>query len=340
MNIEIGFEETSNLQIVDVRTKAEYDQGHIKGAINVPIFTEDERAEIGTAYKQESQAIAKRLGVKYVSKKLPAIYEQLEEYLEKGPLVFQCARGGMRSKSIAYLLKTLGHDVYVLKGGFKAYRQFTLEKSLELSKEKTFVMIHGNTGVGKTKLLSELSERGYDCLDLEGLANHMGSILGGVGKNYTPTQLQFELDIFHLLYDAKFDYIFLESEDRRVGKMHVPQKLYDEFVSDKHILIKAEDAFRVKNILEDYTGTDNFKSEILKALYWIKENRKQHPADEWIELVEADHYAEAAKRIMLEYYDPLYSKSEKRYTFDDVIKIPSIIEGVDGILTCVKTYDL
>ena len=179
--------------LIDVRSPGEFKTATIPGAVNVCLFNDEERKVIGTVYVQESVEKAKKLGIEAASKNLPIIYEkinQLEKEYKK--LIFFCARGGMRSSAIVSLLASLGVNALKLRGGYKGYRGYINEELPKLIKKINFIVIHGNTGTGKTDILKQLSQRGYDILDLEGAANHRGSLLGSVGLGCENSQKQFE----------------------------------------------------------------------------------------------------------------------------------------------------
>jgi tRNA 2-selenouridine synthase len=185
-----------HFQLIDVRSPGEFQEGTIRGAVNLPIFGDELRAEVGTAYKKESVAEAKRRAIHAVSERLPELYERFVSLEASGqPLVMFCARGGMRSQSFASLLRAIGHEVRVLEGGYKAYRNALLKELHDLSEQRRFIVLHGNTGVGKTLILNALAEMELDVIDIEGLAHHRGSMLGRVGLEPQPTQKTFE-DLF------------------------------------------------------------------------------------------------------------------------------------------------
>ena len=168
--------------LVDVRSPGEYLEYTIPNAINIPILDNEERKAVGTVYRQESVEAAKKLGVKIVSSKLPEIYEKILDLKKTNKnIVLFCERGGLRSTTLFELFNSMGVGLKKLNGGYKGYRNLVNKLLPEINSQKTYLVLHGFTGTGKTDILKALTKKGYDVLDLEGKANHRGSILGKVG---------------------------------------------------------------------------------------------------------------------------------------------------------------
>ncbi len=306
---------------VDVRTAAEFERGHIPGAVNLPIFDEKERHEIGLLYKQSSKEEAKRAGIQYMSARLPAYYDRVMALLESHrPLLFYCARGGMRSGSIGGLLASLGHPVLIMEGGFKAYRRLVLDTfDSHGFFDRSFVMLHGHTGVGKTEILEELARRGEQVLDLEALADHRGSLLGGIGREPLTSQMQYENMIFEELAGFGPGPVYLESESRRVGMVTVPKPLFDVMGEGQHVLIEDTMARRAERLVADYTATADFEASVEPILERLGTYHSHQMRKELRELLSARDHLALAAFLMEEHYDPLYKKSERTYTYDATI---------------------
>ena len=263
--------ELDDYQIIDVRSPKEFEEGSIPGAINLPILDDAERIVVGTAYKQDSIDKARGLGVDIVSKKLPDYYSKLlKETKEHKHLVFLCARGGYRSSSVVSFLQSIGHkNMWKLHGGYKHYRHFVYEN---LNSEKLddieFIVLYGNTGSGKTKILKALEEKGADMIDLEGYANHRGSTLGGVGLNQQFSQKKFESLVLDKILNRKGNRIFIEGESRRIGRIVIPEKIFDKILNGIHIKIETDLDMRTEIILEDYINGHN--NEIIEALNCLR----------------------------------------------------------------------
>ena len=179
----------SRYQLVDVRSPSEFAQGHIPGAVNVPLFFDEERHVIGCTYKDDGRPEAVLKGLEFVGPRMAELAKQGQQLAERGHLLLYCARGGMRSDSVGWLWERMGLGGQRLAGGYKTYRKWVLAQS---SGSRTFLIIGGKTGSGKTELLHHLSGSGEQILDLEALAHHKGSVLGNLGQPPQPTQQQFE----------------------------------------------------------------------------------------------------------------------------------------------------
>jgi len=323
---------TGDYVLVDVRSTGEFNEATINGAVSIPLFNDEERALIGTIYTKKSTEEAKRLGVDIVSKKLPFIYDKIHE-LEKQhkKVVLFCARGGMRSASITDLLGALGMRVSRIKDGYKGYRAFINEQLPKLNEKFTYIVIHGNTGVGKTEILKKLRADGYDVLDLEGCANHRGSILGAVGLGHGTSQKQFESNIYQELKAVKGKYVFIEAESRRIGKVLIPEYIHADMKNGLHIFVDASLDFRSKVITDEYTKSNRCNEEICDALGRLKKHISEKNIEIYCDMVDNNQYEEVVKELMVKYYDPLYTHSSNKYDYDKKLMITSIDEGVEEL---------
>lgn len=310
-DIENGKLEGSNL-IIDVRTPDEFQTETIPGAINIPIFTNEERAIVGTTYVQESIDKAKQLGVEFVSSKLPEIYRQVAELDKKyDNLIFFCARGGFRSKTVVVLFKSLGINAIRLEGGYKGYRKYVNDNLPRLVDEVSFIVLYGNTGCGKTEVLKQLKTLGQDVLDLEGCANHRGSLLGGVGLGQPNTQKMFESLVYETLSKRKSDIIFTEGESKRIGRVVMPDYLFTKVKSGQNVEIKASTETRIKNLLKDYVNeTDD---ELIEAIGFLKPHIGEANILRYTEMIKNYDYAPVVEELMTKYYDPKYEFRNREY---------------------------
>lgn len=250
--------------IIDVRTPGEFTQGHIPGAVNIPLFTNGERAIVGTLYKQQGRQPAILKGLELVGPKMAEIVSRAQSIAVNNTVCVHCWRGGMRSGSVAWLLEMYGFNVFVLKGGYKAYRNFAI-KSFDT--EANILILGGRTGSGKTHVLHQLKQKGANVIDLEKLANHKGSAFGGIGEAAQPTQEQFENELSHeLLKVPAGEQLWLEDESRLIGHKFIPPGLWDKMRLSPIVYIDIPFDTRVKNLIEDYGKfpKEQLKESILK----------------------------------------------------------------------------
>lgn len=328
--------------VIDVRSPGEYRKGSIPGAINIPLFDDEERTLIGTLYKKEGSGEAKKRGIEVVSGKLADIYRQVEAVEQGGKeVVVFCARGGMRSGSLVQLLSSLGHRVHQLEGGYKAYRRYVLENLDVLVGSKKVVVIHGNTGTGKTELLRMLQHKGFPVVDLEYMANSRGSIFGTVGLGEPRQQKDFEALLFNRLKEIDKDYIVVESESPRVGRVYLPNRLVEGMKAGVHILVECSLDKRIKRIVDEYIGIipqDDVLEEIRDSIIRLRGELGSKKTDTLLELLQLGNYEEIVRILLKEHYDPKYDHSEKRYDFslrlrsDDLEQCAEAIEEFLGDL--------
>ncbi|MCS6985119.1 MAG: tRNA 2-selenouridine(34) synthase MnmH [Leptospiraceae bacterium] len=294
--------ESESSAILDVRSPVEYAQGHIPGALNLPLFSDEERAEVGICYKNKGFLKAFLLGLRFVGPKLPHMVEKAWELSGQSKKIYlYCARGGQRSQSVAWLFAKSGLEVFVLKGGYKFFRRFVLEL---LEKKRKLLILGGLTGSGKTELLHQLASRGWPVLDLEGLANHRGSAFGHLGLPPQPTVMQFENNLALALVKLPEDEpIFVEDESRMIGRLPIPKALWEEMRRSPVFFLRVDRETRIKNILAQYGASK--AQELVVAFKQIEKRLGQELTQKCISLVEQGLYAEAA-RLSLHYYDRAY----------------------------------
>lgn len=298
--------------LIDVRSPSEYKSENIPGSINIPLFDDKERALIGKTYKQDSVEKSKKLGIKIASEKLPDIYDQVSELNKKyDKLIFFCARGGFRSSSLVSLFMTLRIHAFKLNNGYKAYRQYINKNLPKVIEGVKFVVLYGNTGAGKTDILKILKDNGKDVLDLEGCANHRGSVLGSVGLGEQNTQKTFESLVYNSLKNRKTDIVFVEGESRKVGKDTIPKSIYDAMNQGVNLCIDTDIEIRVDNILKDYVhGTDD---ELKTSINFLKKQLGNKAIDKYIDMIDQDEYRKVIKELMIKYYDPHYEYKDRKY---------------------------
>lgn len=290
--------------IIDVRSPDEFTTGHIPGALNVPLFSNEERAEIGTAYKQEGRTRAVGIGLQRVGPRLAELADELLALTdpEDPRLHIHCWRGGMRSGSVAWLMESaFGCRVATLKGGYKAFRRWALDS---FALPRRLCVVAGLTGSGKTEILQQLAELGEPTVDLEGLAHHKGSAFGNLGESPQPTQAQFEnaLAMAWRASDPERP-LWLEDESRMVGKRVLPEAIWTQKQDARFHVIEVPEAERVRHLCEVYGG---FPPEALeRCVDAIRSRLGGGRTKATIEAIHGGDFAEAC-RIILSYYDRTY----------------------------------
>jgi tRNA 2-selenouridine synthase len=321
-----------NCQLIDLRSPKEFEEATIPGSINIPLFDNEERHDIGYVYVNESVEKAKKMGVEAVSRKLPQIYEAVGKLdKEHKKLVFFCARGGMRSSSLCALFNTLGINAFKLNNGYKGYRKFINDNLPKVNADVNYIVLHGKTGVGKTEILKELALRGCDVLDLEYAANHRGSLLGNVGLGEPRSQKAFESIVYEILLNRKSNYVFIEAESKRIGNIVIPEFIHKGMREGKHILVNAELDFRARLLSKEYTKGNNYKEEINYALDNLGKYISEVNILRYKKLVEEENFEEVAKELMVKHYDPMYLNEINKYDYDLVIEVETIDKCCDLI---------
>ncbi|MDM7266187.1 MAG: tRNA 2-selenouridine(34) synthase MnmH [Aquificaceae bacterium] len=215
--------------LVDIRSPSEYEEFHIPGAINIPIFEDEEKRLIGLVYRSEGVEKAKELGYEIAWKKLQSLLERFKKLKrDYKNVVVYCWRGGLRSQELCRVLRSMGIEVLRLEGGYRAYREFILRDMERLLEGKTFLVLTGKTGVGKTRLLRRLKEEGYPVIDLEALAQHRGSVFGRVGIKKRISQKMFDALLYEELKRINSDLLIVEDESRVIGNIHIPDSLWNK----------------------------------------------------------------------------------------------------------------
>lgn len=297
--------QSSNGIILDVRTPAEYSAGHIPGAVNFPLFTDEERVVVGTAYVQEGRDEAVEKGLEFVGPKMASFVREAKRLAGGKPLFVHCWRGGMRSGSIAWLLRTAGLDVKLLRGGYKAYRQSFVEL-LDNGGWK-FIILGGSTGCGKTQILHQLAACGQQVLDLEGLACHKGSAFGALGEQPQPTTEQFANNIQTAF--RRFDPtrpIWCEGESESIGKVFIPRNLFLQMTASPLIVLELPRELRIRHIMQEYGSFP--ADQLIASFHKIERRLGGAAATQAIQAVESGDLPTAIS-IALHYYDKGYAHS-------------------------------
>ena len=288
--------------LLDVRSPGEYAQGHIPGAVSFPLFSDEERAQVGTFYKQKGKEAAVELGLEFVGPKMADFVRRARKLAPDRRLALHCWRGGQRSGSMAWLLRQAGFEVATLEGGYKTYRRQVLEQLQDTPLR--LLVVGGRTGSGKTKILHALRDLGEQIIDLESLARHKGSAFGFIGEAPQPTVEQFENDLYGAVSRLEpARRVWIENESRSIGRVFIPDGFWALMKASPLLNIEIPGEERIRNLLADYTSTD--KSDLTAAFLKIDRKLGGQHLKAALEALENGDFASAA-RIALVYYDKTY----------------------------------
>lgn len=292
---------TEGHPIIDVRTPAEFADGHITGAINIPIFSNEERAVVGTKYKQESKDTAIAQALEYIAQKTDEYLDKLLQVTTSNKIGVYCWRGGFRSTGMGHLFETQDKQVFRLSGGYKAYRNFVLDT---FKLDYDLLVLGGMTGSGKTEILQEIFKTDEQVLDLEGLANHKGSAFGALGQMVQPTNQQFENDLSGKLREFKTDKkIWLEDESRMIGRVKIPDDLFTQIRRSTVLKLEVPKQIRINRLIKDYAEFD--KNDLVRSINNISRRLGGLSTKKAIKAIEENDFYTAAD-IILNYYDKTY----------------------------------
>ncbi len=299
--------------IIDVRSPAEFAEDHVPGAINCPVLSNEERAEVGTLHAQSSGFEAKKRGAALVSRNIAGIIDDLRgRNHDWAPLVY-CWRGGQRSRSLAHVLNEIGWRAAQLDGGYRAYRRHVVAKLESLPPGLRYRVVCGLTGSGKSRLINALEAEGASVLDLEGLAMHRGSLLGDRPDAPQPTQRMFESLVLAKL--ASFDGshpVFVESESRRIGRVQVPDALLAAMRASPCIRVDLPNASRVALLEEEYAHFLADPALLAARLAPLMPLHGKATIERWNALAAAGDFDALVRALLVEHYDPSYGRAIER----------------------------
>jgi len=298
--------------VIDVRSPSEFAEDHLPGAVNWPVLDDDERRSVGTLYQQVSPLKARQVGAALVARNIARHIERevIDRPREWRPLVY-CWRGGQRSGALAWFLGQVGFRTAQLDGGYKAFRSVMRVDLATRAAALRFTVVCGRTGSGKTRLLQALRAEGAQVLDLEALACHRGSVLGGLPAQPQPAQKRFDT----LLWDALRGLdparpVFVESESRKIGALHVPDALIDRMRAHGDcVVVEMVPVARVQLLLEDYGHFARDVEGFCGRLDGLVALRGRAAVSAWQQAARDGRWAELFAELMAKHYDPLYDRS-------------------------------
>lgn len=304
ISISEFYTQSPALPLIDVRSPGEYEKGHVPNAANIPLFSNDERAHVGTVYVQESRDKAMELGYRYVTPKLDWFITESQKVAGESAVAVHCWRGGMRSHAFAEHLHENGfQNVYVVIGGYKAFRNHVLdffEQPFQLR------VLGGYTGSGKTLLLKKLEELEEQVIDLEGIAHHKGSAFGAIGEKAQPTVEQFENNLFEQFSQLDLQQpIWLEDESHSIGRVKIPITLFRQIREQTVFFIDIPKEQRAEYLVGDYASYGN--DLLSSAINHITKRLGGQNVKLAHKFLAENNYYEVAL-IALKYYDKAYNR--------------------------------
>lgn len=304
---------------IDVRSPAEFAEDHLPGAINLPVLNNAERAEVGTIYVQQSPFLARKLGAALVFRNAAGHIERELSHHEGGwkPLVY-CWRGGQRSGSFTWMLQQIGWRAEVVEGGYRTYRRLVKAYLYDDPLPHRLVALDGYTGTAKTEILARLQSRGVQVLDLEGLANHRGSLLGEQPGGQ-PSQKAFESALAGAL--CKLDParpVVVEAESSKIGSLILPPTLWTALCTAPRIQISAPIEARTRYLVRAYDDILSDGDRLRDRLSPLRFHRGHAVVDGWLALIGADDKPALTRALMEQHYDPAYDKSRRAQEVEQI----------------------
>ena len=300
--------------VIDARAPAEFAEDHLPGAVSMPVLDDEQRARVGTMYKQVSAFEAKKLGAALVARNIADHIERhlLDKPKAWRPLVY-CWRGGQRSGAFSHVLREIGWDAQRLQGGYKAWRRHVVEHLAQLPGAFGFRVVSGATGSGKSRLLEALAARGGQVLHLERLAAHKGSVLGELPGEAQPSQKAFESRLLGELsaLDPKRP-VFVEAESRKIGRLQVPDALLAAIRAAPALRLEATLPARVAFLLRDYDYAVADPAWLVERIGHLGGLHSRDTLERWRALAAARDFHALVEELLTRHYDPLYERSQAK----------------------------
>ena len=338
LNIIDFLELADSIPVIDVRTPLEFEHANVVGAYNLPLFSNEERVQVGTTYKQRGREEAILLGFDLTGTKWSGFIKQALTIAPGKKIRIHCWRGGMRSETMAWALNLYGFDVYILEGGYKKYRNWVLD---QFSENYPIIILGGMTGSGKTLILNELKNRGHQIIDLEDLAQHQGSSFGSMNSLIQPAQEHFEnLLATQLSMADKTRPIWLEDESLTIGKRHIPGSLFNQMRNAKIIKMMVPQAQRINFLVKEYGKLD--KDFLIDSTLRIGKRLGPEQTRNAVLAIQENKLTDFIK-IVLVYYDKTYTSGQGKRLKESIHEIDSNTtdagENASLLLNYIKTMN-
>lgn len=333
---ELTYQEALRLEnpiFIDVRAPVEYNEDHIPGAINMPLFDDAERADIGTIYRNRGKYEAVVKGSAYAGAKIDGIVKEIKVLMEQGSVIIHCFRGGMRSEALVSLLASLDLRVHKLEGGYKSYRKHVAESLQSLEIAPAVFVLHGLTGTGKTQIIHQMN----NSIDLEGMAGHRSSVFGGIGLD-GKSQKMFESLLLGRIAELKSEeFIVIEGESRKIGDLHLPPPVFAAITGSPGILITAPMARRVSILLDEYMKSAD-GGQVASIVESLEGRIGRKNVCTLLDLFRGDKLEEFAQFLLEKYYDPLYLHTLKKIDYIAVIENTDSAVAAKEVENTVRQY--
>jgi tRNA 2-selenouridine synthase len=304
LHIEEFLNQSLDHPVIDVRSPAEFRHAHWPGSISLPLFSNEERAVIGTLYKQHGREPAMMKGLQYYGANMQRIISDLKNHTTDRQIFVYCWRGGMRSGVVSWMLDLFGYKVSVLIGGYKSFRKYVLEN---FSSERPLLILGGRTGSAKTRALHELAHLRAQVIDLEALAHHKGSAFGGIGEHAAPSQEMFENELFMQFRKTNAQFpVWLEDESQRIGSVNIPNALWQRMRQAPVLYLDVPFGIRLDYLVSTYGSLA--VEELKAATLRIQKRLGGLETKTAMEMLDANDFR-GAFAILLKYYDKVYDKA-------------------------------
>ena len=313
--------------IIDVRSPGEFALDHVPGAINLPVLSDAQRAQIGTIYVQQSRFLARRLGAAHVARNIAAHLEGAlaDKPGAYAPLVY-CWRGGQRSNAMATVLDQVGWRASVLKGGYKTWRRAVTAALYDAEPDIRVILLDGDTGSGKTEILARLTILGIQTLDLEGLAGHRGSLFGGFRGTAQPSQKMFESRLMQALAGLDLSRpVVVEAESSKIGERMTPPMLWKAMAAAPCIDLRVPLATRARYLVGAYDDIVLDPAALERTLGRLPGRHGRKRLAEWLDLARSGQFESLAQSLMQNHYDPAYQRSRR----EDTRRRLGVVEALD-----------
>lgn len=318
--------------LIDVRSPSEFAEDRLPGALNLPVLDDAERAQVGTLYKQVSPFLARKVGAALVARNIARHLEQhlLQHERPWKPLVY-CWRGGKRSGAMTIVLREIGWDARQLDGGYKAFRRHVITQLELVPAQLDLRVVCGLTGSGKSRLLAALAAQGAQVLDLETLAAHRGSVLGGLPLRPQPSQKSFETSLWDAMraFDPRRP-VYVESESRKIGVLRVPEALLARMWSGHCLRLEADMPTRVRLLMAEYAHFLTDAALLTEKLTTLVTLHGHKRIGEWLELAAAGRFEKFVADLLEQHYDPAYTRSITNHFADYGSAVPLVVPANGG----------